>query len=207
MKTRPTVTYYINMDLANWGTVEIQRETLRLTGNGGGFGTGAWKLAAGAILQLEAGYTFQPGATFDGPGRVRIVGGIVNMDSSNLRFGAIDLIGGVLGGNSTVIVTNLTWTDGSMTGGGVTTIPSSGNLEIAGASTKFLGARQLYNYGSGTWSGGSLSVGAGTRSGIFNLGTFTVLDDLLYDRNGAFFCRVLQRRAIHQDRRRRHKLV
>ncbi len=48
----------------------------------------------------------------------------------------------------------LTWTGGTLSGNGVTTIAPGGSLAISGSNDKSFVGHTLNNYGTATWSGG-----------------------------------------------------
>jgi fibronectin-binding autotransporter adhesin len=71
-------------------------------------------------------------------------------------------LAGVLTGTGDVTVTGtLSWTSGSMTGGGKTIIPVASTLAISGGATHTL-SRQILSSGATNWTGGGLALNGGT---------------------------------------------
>jgi hypothetical protein len=77
-------------------------------------------------------------------------------------------------GNLTVDGT-LNWANGTMSGAGITTIGSGGVLAIGSGGVTF--GRTLNNGGTGTWSGGNLSMSAGVVFNNLASGTFDITAD------------------------------
>jgi len=188
---------------SNYGDIEVQNGTLSLTGNGGS--AGRWTVAAGTTLNFGLRTHSFESTTINGPGLARFNGATANFNgqatlenvaliSGSANFnapasvGTLSFNGGLLGGSNTVTVTNLIWTGGSMDGGGTTIIPTDGTMVITGADAKYLGTRVLRNAGDGTWGGsGVISAGSGILNYFSNEGTLTVVNDVTYAWNGAFY--------------------
>ena len=164
---------------ASLGEASGATGSLRLTGAGtslvlsGSLGVGGSPTAAGGsgTLTVESGTSLQVG------GNVKVWGGTFDLAGS-LTAPGFDLSGGTISGSSPVTVGGVsTWTGGTMSGSGTTTIAANGALTISGASSKTLGNRTLTNSGSIIHTGtGSLVGGSGSPAAILNNQALAVYD-------------------------------
>ena len=166
-------TFSVGVAFANAGHVDVATGTLNLTG--GGSGTGAWSVAAGAVLTFASGSFALADATLGGAGSVRITGGAVEAGTGFAPTGPVTLAsgsltlttpatvtqfaqsGGTLAGSGDLTVTGaLTWTGGTMTGPGSTVVAAGGTLALSETGSRFLVGRTLRIAGGGTWTDGGL---------------------------------------------------
>ena len=107
-----------------------------------------------------------------------INGGMVTLDQA-IRIEKLTLNGGEIAGSSNLNLNGLfTWSNGTMSGTGVTTIEPSGSLELSGSNfaNHFLN-RTLVNNGTATWISRPLSMSGGSiqNNGTFNINATSVL--------------------------------
>src|SRR4029077_3836969 len=153
----------------NTGVVDIQQGVLSLSGNGAH--TGDFSLAAGTTLFLNGTHSFAATSditnagtitlngttTFDGP---RTIGGTFNSGGTTTFNDATSIVGlnlssGTLTGPGNVTLTGpATWTFGTMSGAGQTTIAPGASLAISSAAAVLPNAlnRTLVNNGTATWT-------------------------------------------------------
>jgi hypothetical protein len=132
-KSAGTGTSSIGWIFNNTGVVEVQTGTLSLSG--GGTDTGSFSVSSGATLAFSGG-------THELSGAASLTG------SGNLA-----LVGGTLAITGNVARSQMTWSGGTMSGSGTTTIQAGGTLAIDGNySDKTLSDRTLANAGTVTWS-------------------------------------------------------
>ena len=142
----------------------------------GGTHTGDFSIAAGSTLWLDGTHSFAATSDITGAGTVNVVGGTTTFNgqlsaSGTLRSSAAGrrtstarppaaawlCRRGTLGGTGNVTFAGAsTWTGGTMSGSGQTTIGSGGTLSISAGSTVFL-ERLLVNKGTTTWTAGDLA--------------------------------------------------
>lgn len=82
----------------------------------------------------------------------------------NLTVSMLSFSNGTLTGTGNLTVSGLlTWTGGSMGGGGTTTVAPTGQLNIISPGSTFMtcSGRTIDNYGTATWTGGDFLVGGG----------------------------------------------
>src|SRR5262249_35088799 len=157
---------------------EAATGTLKLSG--ANTSTGAFRADAGAALNFSGGtqslmadsaVTGDGAVTFSG-GTIAVLGGYAVNGLNTVSGGMVDfrrdaglraraVSGGPLGGTGTVTVAGLlTWTGGTMNGGGRTV--AAGGMAISGTAGKTLSNRTLDNAGTATWTGtGNISMGSG----------------------------------------------
>ena len=183
----------------NSGTVQVQAGTLRLwtgaTSNSGG----AFEVSSGATLQFTGGtHNLFATSAVSGAGQVRFDGATVNLDgaytvsglttvsggtpnfNSTVSLSSLDISGGTLSGSGVLTVTGtLNWTGGWQSGSGATVIAPGAALNASGSSSKTLaGSRTLENQGTITWSGtGTFSVNQNSTAVIQNSGLFDAQAD------------------------------
>lgn len=154
----------------NYGTAEVQIGTWRLAG--GGSSRGNIDLAPGTSL-THAGNTFDwnGSGSLNGTGDLLLTGGLVNFNgnffstnnnvtissSANAHFIGTGTLANVsfsganiAGGGVLNVLTQMTWTAGSMSGGGRTVIGSNATLTINQPTRQSLG-RVLDNAGTVLW--------------------------------------------------------
>jgi phage baseplate assembly protein gpV len=121
-------------------------------------GTATWSNASNFNMSGGASWNNLPGGTF--AGNFIVAGTFVFGSDTTLPTLTLNP-GGTLGGTATVTVTGmLTWTGGTMNGGGRTI--ANGGLTISGNDGKGLDHRILDNAGTATWSGsGNIGLSGG----------------------------------------------
>ncbi len=99
--------------------------------------------------------------------------------------GVLVLSGGTLTGTGTLTVSNvMSWTEGTMSGGGATVIAAGATLNISGSAQKNLDQRTLRNLGTAVWSGsGKIFVQNGAPLRNEAGGVFEVQNDVVYDQD------------------------
>ncbi len=164
----------------NNSTVLVQSGTLSI--GGGGSSASTFNIVGGSVIVFPADYTLNTGATFAGAGVVRQTGGTLNIAGS-VSMQNLDFNGGTLGGAGTLTVNALmNWTAGTINDSGSLSIPAGAQLNISGASDKFLQQRTINNSGTTAWTGTGIiwaSVGA-----VFNNlagGTFDAQNDSAFN--------------------------
>lgn len=154
------------------GAVNVQSGTLQLDY---GTSTGAFTVAAGATLHFSGAYTLDVGTTFNVSGLIQV--GVpqafravvlnANVTAANFHLTSETLRGT---GNLTVTGT-FTWTNGAMTGTGVTTLVAGATMNISGGNLN----RRLDNAGTINWLPDSGRFDLGTQGVLNNQGTFNAL--------------------------------
>ena len=152
----------------NTGTAEVQAgNTMSLSG--GGTSTGTFNVFSGATLNFSGGTHSLGGATFNNSGTINFNGATVNFNGGTVTTvpGAVVLSSGTLGvsltGSATVNFDNLTWTNGTMSGSGTTTVSTS--ITFSGGGDPLLSGRTLNNAGTATFSSLTYLHGSGA---LFN---------------------------------------
>jgi hypothetical protein len=193
------VSFLQDQTFNNSGTVEVLAGTWEQ--RGGGTSTGAFTVAAGAVLQFDGTVLQQLGAasSVTGAGTVRVNGsgtttavrvgpynitGTTEVLNGGIAFNGTDTArtrvlvesGGNVAGTGILAVSDtFRWSGGQQsTTGGVTTILPGARLEISGATTKVLSQRTLENGGTAVW------IGTGPIS-VVNLATINNLAGALFD--------------------------
>ncbi len=155
----------------NSGTANVNEGTISL--KGGGNNTGAFVIAADAVLEFTTGdYTLGAGASITGAGTARLAGGTLTVTGSR-TVSNLNLVGGTLTGTGELTVTGtLNWTGGTMGGTGSTSIAIGGTLNASGDNAKTLNTRTLNNAGTVYWTGYGAIAGANgaviNNTGAFN---------------------------------------
>jgi uncharacterized repeat protein (TIGR01451 family) len=175
-KSAATGTSLIDQVINNSGTVSVLSGILSLARGGGS--SSNFAVSSGAELHFSAAdYTLNAGSSFTGPGISALTGGslIVAADSTAENF---RIQGGTLTGSSTLTINSIfSWTGGTMSGNGATTISPAAAASISGTTDKFLSVRTLSNSGTVTWTGtGRLFTNTGAAinnaaSGLFDIQT------------------------------------
>jgi hypothetical protein len=200
----------VNVPLNNTagGTVDVQAGTLTLSG-GGAIG-GTFDLEGNSVLSLNGAYSLQDGTTAVGTGIVSVtnsltVSGSVSLQGLSIAGGTVTvnsgasldagdlLLNGTLTGPGAVAVENdFTWTGGTVSGTGPTTL--NGTSEISGGFFSTLTGRTVDNHGTatlgvnsgfqfnngGTWNNdadGTLVLQSGSSVGNFFAGNAVVNND------------------------------
>ncbi|MEM7531561.1 MAG: FG-GAP-like repeat-containing protein [Chloroflexota bacterium] len=155
----------IDVVFNNIGTVEVQRS---MDLSAGGTSSGVFTISSGQTLQIEENYTLNSSALVTGTGRLvitqqgtrltiqpssesaRTVNDTTN-DTASISNLAIN--NGVLDADSDVTIDDLSWTFGTITGDGVTTV---NDMTMTGTNLKTLNDHTLKNMGTATWEDGSI---------------------------------------------------
>jgi hypothetical protein len=92
------------------------------------------------------------------------------------RLGLVTFSGGSLGvapnaGILALVVTNFTWSAGTLQANGAVTVPAGGFLNLGGNTAKFLRQATLNNYGAATWTGTGAVLGD-LGGALVNYGSF-----------------------------------
>jgi adhesin HecA-like repeat protein len=170
----------------NSGSLEAQTGVVVLSG--GGNDTGNFNVSQSAKLDMAGGtHLLDQGTSFSGEGPVRVSSGTVNAGDTaddSVSMINVELSGGTLGGVGILNVTgSMTWTGGTMSGGGVLTLAAGGTLAIEGAGAKTLSGYTLNNMGTVVWTGGDLRMSS--TSTVDNSGLWDVQGDLFMDYYGS----------------------
>ncbi|NCO36038.1 MAG: hypothetical protein AUJ92_17565 [Armatimonadetes bacterium CG2_30_59_28] len=117
-------------------------------------------------------------------GKLIISGGSLDI-ASNSQCSDLDLTGGTLSGVGLLDVSGtLTWTSGTMSGSGVTTIPAGATLNISGNTDRLFQSRTINNLGTTTWTGTGRILGE--YGAVFNNqsgGVFDIQNDVEFQSN------------------------
>jgi hypothetical protein len=175
-KSASTATTHFDAQFNNTGTVNVETGTLELAG--GGTSSGNFSIAAGSSVKLSQGiFTFTGGTATDS-GSISAAGATLLVQSP-VTFQNLSLTSGSVAGTGTLFVTGtMSWTGGTMSGAGFTTIRASAALSISEAGQKMLSRRTLNNSGTVTWTdAGGLTLSDGAA--VHNLagGLFDVRND------------------------------
>ncbi len=121
---------------------------------GGGTSTGAFAVAAGAVLDFNTGTHNLNAASITGEGTTEISGSssynFVNLNGGTLSTPLL-LSGGNLQGADHTLAGPVTWTGSEIRGAASTTVV--GALSITGPTNKELSGGRVLNVGNTTWSG------------------------------------------------------
>ena len=171
--TTGTTAFPFTMD--NDGAIAPSAGTLNLSsdvrvaaqvGSFGGTGTGLVDFHSG-LFKLGTGASFTGAATINGA--TMDVAGTVGATAAS----ALTLASGAIGGTDSGTLKQLTWTGGSLTGSGTTTIASGGTLTVSRTSgtAVTLDAGTSADRRDGPWTSGRVDGANGGT--IENAGTFT----------------------------------
>ena len=156
----------------NSGTVEVQTGTLNtgaVTNSGSVILTGTWLLD-------DATTVLSTGSDVSGAGVLHLNGGELTVDTSdtlpNVQFDA-----GTLDGFGSVPITALTWTGGTMSGTGTTTIPSAATASITGSNAKSIQRTFSVANGGQVLVTGSGTINMSSGGNIANAGLFDIQSD------------------------------
>lgn len=162
----------------NSGTVNVNAGTL--LPSGGGTSSGAFVIAAGALLEFRNGNHTLDNATTSGAGTLQISTDNVGADAfvtinGGTHTSAFLLSGSTLGGTDHSFQGAATWTGGTITGAASTTF--AGALAISGPGTKSITGGRAVSAGSTTWSGNTAdnnnAISLSGGSTFSHTGTFT----------------------------------
>lgn len=173
---------------------QVQSGTLRLAG--GGSSSRPFALAAGTVLNIQAGtYTFQTGTTVTGTGLVQVSGGtlvvttdmtVANLEQTGgtltsgitLRSQTFTFSGGLRdGAGGHVILGTFTWMGGGFDRGW-TAVETGGIWNISGSADKGMYRHTIDNKGAASWTGTGAVYGSTFTTIINRLGaSFTVNND------------------------------
>ncbi|MCI0540732.1 MAG: hypothetical protein L0Z50_36500 [Verrucomicrobiales bacterium] len=153
----------------NRGLIEVQSGRIEVVGGGPAINTGPLNLAANTEFVMSVGdFQFNAGSAYSGEGFIRINNSLqagvasVNTDlgrpnfsvqSGRLAFNTaatarhFTLAGGTVEGALTVL-SNLTWTGGTMRGPAATTNAPGALMTVGGSFQRLLDARPLFNFGT-----------------------------------------------------------
>jgi RHS repeat-associated protein len=167
-KTEGTGTTYIEVAIANTGTIDAKSGTLTLDGGGSGGPESRWLASTGAVLRFTSGSFSTLGGTWEGP--ITIAGATATATSnisgtaaklslssgslspasgSTATIGTLTMSGGTLGGAGRVNVSGtLSWSGGTMSGSGSTALNSGASGTVGGCSEVILRERTVINEGT-----------------------------------------------------------
>lgn len=155
----------IRVPFDNRGTVRVEAGALEFSG--GGEGSGVFSLWAGSTLRFDGDFSINSEASFTGTGGVEFVAGTQTFNTDlSLGTRAITLDGATMTGAGDLTQSGpMTWSKGTLSGTGTTTIQSSGTLDITGTVSL---ARSLFNSGTITWTSGVVQFNGGTLTNYSN---------------------------------------
>jgi hypothetical protein len=194
----------IQLNFINSGTVNVVTGTLRfLVGtstHGGTYNftgadlefTGGTHTVDGSLtgtdLLIDTAVTFNAAATLSNQVANLEIGGTGTFNTGEaLSFQTILQDGGTVGGSDNVSSANWTWSGGTMSGTGTSTIPPGGTLSMTTGATKTV-SRTVNNSGAATISGGSgtLQITSGSVFNNLGPGSFLILSDPSISNTGTF---------------------
>jgi hypothetical protein len=158
----------------NTGTARVETGTLRL--GSGGAASGHFDMAVPtAAVELAFDYALDAGATFTGPGRVRVTGGVTTVNAA-LTVARLEQTAGTLAGAGHLSVGTFDWKGGTLTGGGTATVTAA--LTIDGADLNLVGRTLAVAPGAtAAWASGDVRFAQGGT--IANAGTFDIAADVI----------------------------
>ena len=145
----------VNVPINNDGTVQVQKGSLTVLGDG--VDTGTFTIASGATLTFSAGSDTFAKATVTGAGTFVVSGAETMTVAGSVSIGSANftLDSSTLTGSGTVTVTSATtWNNSTMSGSGVTLL--EGSSTISGNNT--LDTRTLNNFGTVTQNTSTLTL-------------------------------------------------
>jgi hypothetical protein len=169
--------------LNNSGSCEVPLGTLNLSG--GGDHSGVFDCSMLGLVNFSGGtHTLEAGASLTGPGTHRLSGTSATLTLAGaVQASSLEVTAGTLGGGGDLTVTNvLTWSAGTFTGAGNTTVPAGAQLAMSGTASKTLSGRTLTLGGSGVWTGtGGLQFASGSfvilPGGVFDIQNNVAITD------------------------------
>jgi hypothetical protein len=166
-KTGNTTTTFSRSDITsslafnNFGLVNVQQGTIDLVT--GGSSTGTFQVGAGAVLSIGGSYTFGTGSTVTGAGRTDLPStGTITLQGQCTWSNAKLTGATITGAGDLTLVGVSTWSAGTMSGLGKTTVAAGATLNLSGGAHTL--ARRLENFGTLNWTGGAISISASTLS-------------------------------------------
>jgi hypothetical protein len=147
--------------------------------SGGGSLSGTLGMASGATLNLLGGsFTLSAGTSFTDIGLLQVSGGTLSIPNT-MSIPTLELDSGTLTGAGALTITNaFTWTGGTQSGTGSTTLASAATLTLSGTGTRTLDQRTMNLAGTTNWTdGGTLSLASGAALVNQSTGSFTNQDD------------------------------
>jgi hypothetical protein len=177
-KTQATITTIdIGVAFNNTGTVNVLAGTLRPSG---GTSSGAFHIAAGAVLDFRNGNSTLNQATTSGQGTLMVSSDNVGADAvvtinGGTHTAALVLSGSTLTGSDHTFVAAATWSGGALSGSARTRF--DGDVAITGPAVKtIVGGRTVELHGTTTWSGNTAANNNAIRfwggATLHNHGTF-----------------------------------
>jgi hypothetical protein len=175
------------LNFNNYGLVDLQTGTLQCAGSftnsgsvnlapgttnlisGGGLATGPFKAPATALVDwtgsgVSTAFTLSSGVQLNGAGVYRMDGATVNFDT-DLGVQNLDLISTGVGnpptltGSGILTISNvMNWTQGTMSGSGLTIIAPGATLNAAANPYTLSLSRSLENAGTVLWTGVGISL-------------------------------------------------
>ncbi len=181
------------LNVTNSGTANIQAGTLQIDNRGGFTSSGNFSVDAGATLSfvnvshtITGGFVAGAGAgtilvpstntlnlnaamTIDDT--LSVSGGTLNANAS-VSIGGLNLSSGTIQGSGNVTAGGpFNWSGGTLAGTG--TFTTNGSSTLSGAATKTLTSRTWNNFGTATWTGGTINLSdAAATINNQNLATF-----------------------------------
>ncbi|HSB66795.1 MAG TPA: hypothetical protein VLD65_09460, partial [Anaerolineales bacterium] len=153
------------------GTVNVESGTLDITNNVASSSTGIYHIPAGARLKLTGTHNLSGSLPFTGNGTIEIAGHVnvsgagayvysgttlipngtlsLSTELTTASTEILDLTGGTVTGSGDLSAHTINWSDGTMSGSGVTTATSEVNF--TGSSQIYLYDRTFNNAGAATW--------------------------------------------------------
>ncbi len=125
-----------NILFENDGVVTIGSGQLAY--QGGGSGSGTWKLAPGTRVEFVNGvYELIDNAKIVGPGTAKLAGGTLRVSGSPIEVDNFDMAGGVLDGSGELQINqSMDWSLGAQSGPGATTVAPGAQLVLSGSGDK-----------------------------------------------------------------------
>ncbi len=163
-----------DVTFTNYGTLNINNGTFRISG--GGTNSGSISAASGATLIFNSDFILSSSSNISGAGTskfsngpvtiagtfnllgtVLIDGGTANFNQ-NASIGTFNLSSGYLGGTGTVTINSGEWTGGTLVDNGTLKVSNTALFTISGSGTKFIyTGRTLLNEGTINWTGGNIN--------------------------------------------------
>lgn len=176
-----TATIFAPFDNSSVGSVTVSAGTLSL--NGGGTNTATLALGANTLRFAASTYNLNPGTSITGTGTIEVDGATLVLGTPVTVANAI-LSAGAISGDNLSVTGTLTWTEGTMTGPGVTTVANLVSTELA--APRILDGRALTVNSTASVAPGLINhLTLDNTSSITNNGTFdlTAAGDIIT--NGA----------------------
>lgn len=173
----------------NTGTVNVDQGMLSL--NGGGISTGAFNIAADAVVRIGGGTHDLSNSSSSGAGTMLLFSGTLEFDDGDAAFGTLlsqTSVTTLTGSSDLLLTSGLSWSGGTMSGTGVTVIAGGSTGEFIGGAFGKILDREIVNQGTLDWAHGlhfsssgivtnatggtvDLSLSGGTGGIVDNAGT------------------------------------